>query len=184
VGEPAEVIDSLRAEPTESSGDFDGRFAEFFEAHFPRLFRYLDRLGGDPDAAADLAQEAFIRLYRRGSFPDSPEAWLITVAMNLFRNRQASASRRRRLLTLVRGAHAHSDAPADPAMNVESAEAVRRVRRALDRLGARDRELLLLRAEGYAYRELAEVFGVAEGSVGTLLARAKDAFARELGDAG
>jgi len=33
-----------------------------YEAHFPRLFRYLDRLSGDPALSADLAQEAFVRL--------------------------------------------------------------------------------------------------------------------------
>jgi DNA-directed RNA polymerase specialized sigma24 family protein len=40
----------------------------------------------------------------------------------------------------------------------------------------RDRELLLLRAEGYSYRELAGALRLNEASIGTLLARARDAF--------
>ena len=45
-----------------------------------------------------------------------------------------------------------------------------------DRLAERDRQMLLLRADGYAYRELAAALGLNESSVGTLLARAKRAF--------
>jgi RNA polymerase sigma-70 factor (ECF subfamily) len=51
-----------------------------------------------------------------------------------------------------------------------------RVRATIERLGERDRQLLLLRAEGYGYRELAAALGLNEASVGTLLARAKRAF--------
>ena len=91
---PAEGADTL-AEPTLS---FHESFVRLFRAHHQRLYRYLQRLSGDPDLAADLAQETFIRLYRRGALPDSPEAWLISVAMNLFRNRY-----RRALLATRRG---------------------------------------------------------------------------------
>jgi RNA polymerase sigma factor (sigma-70 family) len=53
-------------------------------------------------------------------------------------------------------------------------------RTALDSLPLRDRQLLLLRYEGYSYRELASALDLTETSVGTLLARAKDAFRRAL----
>jgi DNA-directed RNA polymerase specialized sigma24 family protein len=48
---------------------------EQFEQHYRRLYRYLDRLTGDPEQAADLAQETFVRLYQRGSMPDDTAAW-------------------------------------------------------------------------------------------------------------
>lgn len=160
--------------------DFERGLAELFEAEFPRLFRLIDRLGGDPDLASDLAQEAFVRLYRRGSLPDAPPAWLAAVAMNLFRNDRTTASRRRRLLTLARGADAHADPAPEPDASIESQESRVAVRAALDRLPERERRLLLLRAEGYGYREIAEIVGVGETSVGTYVARAKEAFMREL----
>jgi RNA polymerase sigma factor (sigma-70 family) len=50
------------------------------------------------------------------------------------------------------------------------------VRAALRELSPRDQEMLLLRAEGYSYREIASALGLNEPSVGTLLARAKRAF--------
>ena len=50
------------------------------------------------------------------------------------------------------------------------------VRRTLDRMSPRDRALLLLREEGYSYRELGIALALHEASVGTLLARAKSTF--------
>jgi RNA polymerase sigma-70 factor (ECF subfamily) len=57
---------------------------------------------------------------------------------------------------------------------------VERVREALETLSPRDREMLLLRQEGFSYREIAEVAGVSDRSVGTILARALQRFAGEL----
>jgi RNA polymerase sigma-70 factor (ECF subfamily) len=51
-----------------------------------------------------------------------------------------------------------------------------RVRRAIDRLPERERRLLLLRAEGYSYRDIAVALELNEASVGTLLARARRSF--------
>ncbi len=155
---------------------FQDRVVELFHAHFHRLVRYLDRLSGDPDLAADLAQEAFIRLHQRGALPEHPEAWLISVAMNLFRNAKSTGARRRRLLTPALAEGAMSDPLPTPLQAVESADERDRVRAALDRLSERERHILLLRAEGYGYRELAEALYLREVSIGTLLARAKRAF--------
>src|SRR5919106_2164745 len=93
----------------DSASSFRVAFAALFDAHFQRLFRFLDRLSGEPELAADLAQEAFVRLYRRGELPDTPEAWLITVALNLFRNARSTRTRRRRLLSVIRGEGVQSD---------------------------------------------------------------------------
>jgi RNA polymerase sigma factor (sigma-70 family) len=162
---------------------FQDSFVALFQAEFPRLYRYLDRLSGEPDLAADLAQEAFVKLYRRGALPDAPQAWLITVAMNLFRNVKSGRSRRSRLLTVARGEAVLADPPPSPEQITVDEESRRRVRAALDRLPERERQLLLLRAEGYSYRDLASVLGLNEASVGTLLARARAAFRQRYEDA-
>jgi RNA polymerase sigma-70 factor (ECF subfamily) len=146
---------------------FRDQVAALFELRFPRLHRVMNRLSGDADLAADLAQEAFIRLHQRGSLPDRPEAWLISVAMNLFRNEYATRIRRRRLLAVVTPPAVEE--PADP-------ERRRRVRVVLEGLPERDRSLLVLSAEGYRYRDLAEALGLHETSVGVFLARARRAF--------
>lgn len=147
-----------------------------FTAEFPRLFRVLNRLSGDADLASDLTQEAFIRLHSRGSMPDDPCAWLISVALNLFRNARTTGARRRRLLTPFRAEAVMADPPAVPGVALEDEDRRAQVRRTLERLSERDRQLLLLRAESYRYREIAVALDLKEGSVGTLLARAKRAF--------
>jgi RNA polymerase sigma factor (sigma-70 family) len=155
---------------------FHDQYVALFEAHFQRLYRYLDRLSGEPELAADLVQDAFVRLYRRGALPDAPEAWLISVAMNLFRNARSGRARHRRLLTLARSEGVLGDAARSPEQDAVAAESKLRVRSVLDRMPDRDRQLLLLSAEGYSYRDIAAALELNEGSVGTLLARARRAF--------
>lgn len=155
---------------------FHDRFVELFNAHFDRLWRVMDRLSGEPELAADLVQEAFIKLHQRGSLPDAPEAWLITVALNLFRNQKASRKRRLRLLTAARVEGVQADPAPSPDEAAIAGETRRRVRSALERLPAREREMLLLQAEGYRYRDIARALDLNEASVGVLLARAKRTF--------
>ena len=157
----------------EAGAEFDDRFVELFEANFQSLNRYLDRLSGDADLAADLAQEAFVRLYRRGSMPDEPGAWLVTVAMNLFRNARTTRSRRHRLLTFLRGEGA---VPPSAESGVARDQLRRDVRAAIEQMPEREQRLLLLRAEGYSYRDIASALQLKEASVGTLLARARRQF--------
>jgi RNA polymerase sigma-70 factor (ECF subfamily) len=53
-----------------------------------------------------------------------------------------------------------------------------RVRAVLGALKPREAQLLLLRASGLAYRELAGALGIEPASVGTMLARAETEFER------
>ena len=179
----AVALSAIAPTRNDQASSFREAFVALFDAHFQRLFRFLDRLSGEPELAADLAQETFVKLYRRGALPDAPEAWLISVAMNLFRNVKASRSRRQRLLTISRGAGAHSDPPPPPDAGTERAEERRRVRSVLDGMTERERSLLLLRAEGYSYRDIAAALQLNEASVGVLLARAKRAFRESYEDA-
>jgi len=55
------------------------------------------------------------------------------------------------------------------------------VRRALDLLGERDREVLLLWDAGLSYKEIADRTGLAPGGVGTTLARARQRLVEAFG---
>jgi RNA polymerase sigma-70 factor (ECF subfamily) len=144
-------------------------FDSLFEGLYPSLYRYLHRLTGDPDAADDIAQEAFVRLLRQDLPEPEIRPWLFTVAVNLVRDRARKMERRQRLLSTATPAAGSVRRPDD---DVERAERVAAVRAALDRLSERDRQLLLMREEGFKYVEIANVIGVAPASVGTLIARA------------
>lgn len=165
-------------------GPFDDLFREEFERRFASLFRYLDRLSGDPELAADIAQEAFIRLYQRGAMPENTGSWLAVVARNLLQNARSKSARRRRLLARKGAEELTGDANPSPETDLETARRRSSVRSALDRLPTREREMLVLRYEGYTYREIAEALDITYASVGTLLVRAKAAFRRTLEDRG
>lgn len=158
---------------------FDAAFRGAFDDRFAELFRYLDRLSGDPALASDIAQETFVRLYERGEMPQDVRGWLVSVANNLFRDERRRAGRRRLLLARRAPEHTLGDAPLQPDDALMQQERQATVRRALNELPERDRQLLLLRYGGYSYRELAVALDLTESSVGTLLVRAKAQF-REL----
>jgi RNA polymerase sigma-70 factor (ECF subfamily) len=152
--------------------DFDAVFAKLY----PSLFRYLQRLTGDDDVAEDIAQESFVRLLRQRLPEDEVRPWLFTVAMNLVRDRARKSDRRHRLLTSAPELVTRRPLPDE---DVERAERIAAVRDVLERLPERDRQLLLMREEGFKYDEIARVIGVAPASVGTLIARALKKFAAE-----
>jgi len=151
---------------------FEAELTRLYRVQFPALYRYLDRTLGDSQLATDIAQEAFIRLYDRGSMPDEPVAWLITVVNNLVRDDYRRTGRRLRLLEHAGYNVGHSSTPADAATRVDQQERREQVRAALEHLSPRDRQALLLRHSGYSYREVAVALGITETSVGTILLRA------------
>lgn len=148
--------------------DYDRVFAELY----PALFRYLHRLTGDPDAAEDAAQEAFVRLTEQELPEEDARPWLFTVATNLIRDRARKADRHRRLEPHV----PRANAPEAPDISTERRERIAMVRQVLDQLSERDRTMLMMREEGFRYAEIARAVDVAPGSVGTLLARAARRF--------
>lgn len=151
--------------------DFDA----FFDDVFPALFRYCVRLTGDPDVAEDVAQEAFLRFVRDGveGPPNALRVWLFKVATHLVRDRHRVRENRRRLLE--ENPVTPSAFP-DPEADAERAETVASVRKALDELAPRDKQLLLMQGEGFSYKEMAQTVGVKPTSIGTLLARAQGRF--------
>ena len=154
--------------------------ARLFEENYDALCRYLLRFTGDADAAADAAQEAFVRLLDRAPRAESPRAWLFTVATNFALESSRTRSRRWRLLLSGASRVPHADAPPQPDARVEADLDRRRVQAALLALSEKERQALLMREEGFAQREIAEAVGTTTGSVGTLIARAMDKLARNL----
>lgn len=168
---PGEGREALNREPP-----FEVLFRVLYEERFPMLNRYLHRLSGETAVADDIAQESFVRLYQRGSMPEDPPAWLVSVANNLVRDERRKVVRRLRLLSLHGEYGEDAQESPSPEAEVVSAERVMAVRCSLGKLSLRDRQLLVLHHEGYSYREIADALGIAATSVGTLLVRASAAF--------
>jgi RNA polymerase sigma-70 factor (ECF subfamily) len=160
--------------------DADERLKSLFHEYYQGLVGLLYRLVGNREESEELAQEAFIRLARHPIIwrpPDEVLAWLRRVSLNLGYN--ALRSRKRELERLQKNARLSeplADSTDGPEARVLRSEEIVRVRLALAQLPERHQMCLLLRYGGLSYKEIAQVLNVAPGSVGTLLARAEDAF--------
>ena len=158
----------------------DDRFAEVFRRHYPRLVGLSRRVLGDVDEAEDAAQEAMLALRTdpvAGRSDEDVAAWLSRVVTNGSLNRLRSRRRAdvRAQVVAAGDVRLPVDDPADAAVGADKRE---RVRAALAVLPQRQATALLLRHAGHSYREIASALGVAEGSVGVLLARGERAFRR------
>jgi RNA polymerase sigma factor (sigma-70 family) len=156
----------------------DDRFAEIFRRHYARLVGLAGRVLGDTHEAEDAAQEALLALRAdpvAGRGDDEIAVWLSRVVTNGSLNRLRSRRRAEVRAQVVGGRDVRP--PADePVDAVVGADERARVRAALAVLPERQATALLLRHAGHSYREIATVLGVAEGSVGVLLARGERAF--------
>ncbi|MCK5489183.1 MAG: sigma-70 family RNA polymerase sigma factor, partial [Gemmatimonadetes bacterium] len=123
------------------SEDFQAVYRELY----PSLSRYVHRFTRDADAAADIVQDSFLRLLEHDLPRDEVRPWIFVVATNLARDRVRRRERRRRLLLANQERRVTAGSPQD---EVERAELIAIVRRALNRLSDRDRQMLLMREEG------------------------------------
>jgi RNA polymerase sigma-70 factor (ECF subfamily) len=154
------------------------QFRQLFEEQRDRVYRYLRALGASPSDGEELAQEAFLRLFRylrNGGTVNDHRAWLLRVAHNLWRE-QGRIRVRRPAEALA------SNDFLDPQPNPESLFAERqrelRLRGAIERLTELQRSALYLRSEGLSYREAAEVLGVGVSTVAAAVRRAVEKLGR------
>ncbi len=140
------------------------------------LARYLTRNDAD---AQDVVQDAYLRALKyfsgfRGAEGSDGRAWLLAIV----RNTAYSWRRRHRADALATefDEELHSDAVAEnhPAAALERDGARESLHRALDRLPAEFREVIVLRElEGMSYKEIGDVTGVPMGTVMSRLSRAR-----------
>ena len=143
-----------------------------FRTYHQPLVRYLTRRLGDRDWAEEVAQETFLRALKQENIV-SERAWLFAVATNLVRDEARKDSRRRRRLEILREQSRAEEIVEPEPLTIERAEEAAFARKALEALGERDREALLMREEGLNYIEIANALELSVSSVGTTLARAR-----------
>jgi RNA polymerase sigma-70 factor (ECF subfamily) len=136
-----------------------------FARHWDDVFRFALAWTNDWAAAEDLAQEAFLRLWRtRGSLDWSKPVvpWLITTTRRLATDRFRALARR----VVPRPA----PATLDPSM----AERWLDLRAAMARLSPMERAALILTTvEGHPTEAVATLLGVSAGSVRSAVSRAR-----------
>jgi len=150
--------------------------AEVFELSYRRLVVQLYGVVGNLTEAEDLVQEAFVRASAAGGRfrrVDNPEAWLRRTAINLHRNRWRKLRNFRRVRPQL------EETPQD----LPGLEEHVTVIEALRRLPEAQRAALALHyLADQPVAEIAELLGVAEGTVKTRLMRGREALAALLSE--
>lgn len=147
------------------------------EPLLPRLWRFAYVLCGARDVAEDLVQATCVRaLERRRQFEPSTrlDHWLFAILRSIWLNEIRS----RRVRAGEGVVEAEETLTFDGAAAAETNLLARQVLTALARLPIAQRETaLLVYAEGFSYREAAELTGVPIGTVMSRLAAARAALA-------
>jgi RNA polymerase sigma-70 factor (ECF subfamily) len=163
-------IDPLANAPDRASLDALTEMA--YREHSVAIHRVAMRSTRDPEAAADVTQEVFIRLFtevRAGRRPDNVRAWLYRASANLVvsRARRSTVARRYAPLLLPR------DTPAEPETISIEREEHRALARAMAGLPALERTALVMAAEGASGIEIADYLGRSRGATRTMMSRAR-----------
>jgi len=151
-------------------------FAMLFERYHRRVYGFALRMTGDAHTAEDIAQRAFLNLYRKpppGTGRASFKALLFTVARNEAIN-EGKRRGRRKEASLDKSPEAIDGRPAAEEQSARREEA-QRVGALVEELPDDEREILLLRqVEGLTFREVCETTGLSRDAVRWRLARAME----------
>lgn len=160
-------------------------FETIFIRYYPLVYRLAYRYVGQPDEAEDIAQEVFMRFYHLPPHATSEaqqRAWLCRVAINLglnvLRKRKSRFDQERQLDTVAQESALDISEERDPERFVLAGEQAELVRSILAQLPERQQVCLMLRSTGLSYEEIAEATGIPITSIGSVLARAMQAFRR------
>jgi RNA polymerase sigma-70 factor, ECF subfamily len=153
--------------------DVEGFDRWYLQLH-PVLLASLLVVAGDPDEAREATDEAFARAFER--WPrvrdmESPAGWVFRTALNVVKRRARRQSLERRLLGRVA-----PEVEAPLGWSVEILDAVRA-------LPERERVAITLRyVADLSTAQIAEVMGIAPGTVGSTLFAGRRRMAMALGD--
>jgi len=180
-GLPTETPDSPDADIVARvlGGDVEA-FGIIIRRYESGLLRFATRMLGSSDVAADAVAEGLVRAYRHLATCREParlRSWLYRIVGN--RCRSYLARRSTDELSLEE-APAQAD-PADPALDVERAEQLVLVERALAGLSEEKREAFLLKhVEGLSYEEMAAMTGERIPTLKMRVHRAREALLEAL----
>jgi RNA polymerase sigma-70 factor (ECF subfamily) len=160
-------------------------FQRLYDSAFQVLLRVAFRITNNWEAAEDLCQESFFRLYERNMvFPNQEEAkyWLIRVVKNAALNYAKRKERERKAYQRAfREDHRQEETGEGLLVKKETSE---EVKSALEKLPDNLRMVLILKE--YAemnYKEIGKALGISEGNVKVRVFRARERLAILLAEA-
>jgi RNA polymerase sigma-70 factor (ECF subfamily) len=178
-------------------GGDQAAFDEMVSRYWDRIYSMVNQLLRNPEDAEEVTQDAFIRAHRGlGNFRGESafSTWLYQIATNLARNRYWYWWRRKRSQSISFDAPIGADSdttlaeiiPADvetPGDITVNQEYVAHIAQGMERLGAKHREVLILRnVKNLSYEEIAGILGISVGTVKSRIARARESLRATLGE--
>lgn len=173
--------------PDQASAEPSGweSIEELFAALESPLLGYALRLVGEPGAAEDMVQEAFMKLHAQFDQVREPKRWLYRTVHNLALNHRRNSGK---IVHLPGSAGAGEPSAKDavdpqplPDEQIARLEGIGLVRLSLETLDERSRELVRLKFnEDLSYKEISARTGLNIGHIGYLLHHALKALADEL----
>jgi RNA polymerase sigma-70 factor, ECF subfamily len=155
-----------------------------FEAHERELFSHALRATKDREVAADLVQEAFLRLIgelRAGRRPDDVRPWLYRVLTNLIVSRSRHKGAVDRWVQTLRRTDDREESTAEG--DVIETDTRHELELAIAQLAPDARIAVLLAARGFDGPMIASQLGRSQAATRTLLCRARMQLRRHLQDA-
>jgi RNA polymerase sigma-70 factor (ECF subfamily) len=167
-------------------------FEELVRRYQRPVFALIVRIVRDPSRAEELAQDTFVKAFRRLETFDGHRkfsSWVLAIAHNTaideIRRSGGEASPLEEMGDDVRESRHFTDARDGPARMAERAELAQAIERAIGRLRPEYRELASLRYESdLGYEEIAEITALPVGTVKSYLHRARKELAESLSAAG
>ena len=161
--------------------DEAARFVEtLFAKHHGEIHVYLLRMVRDPELAADLTQDAFVKAYRNYDTLEKPEnarAWLYQIAHRV----ALDEIRRRKIIRFLPWTGESRGAAPSAEHTVMDLRLSGDLQRALDRIPERQRAALLLaELHDLTGLELAAALGVSHVAARALLTRARESLRQAL----
>jgi RNA polymerase sigma-70 factor (ECF subfamily) len=157
----------------------DSEFKRIFLEHYARVAAILWRLLGDPMRAEEVANDAFWRLYQQPTLAEGTDnvgGWLYRTATNLGIDALRASARRVRYEQTASTEKQNATSSPSPLENLLAEEKRARVRVVLASIRPAQAQLLILRASGLSYKELAEALNLKPSGIGTMLNRAEAEF--------
>jgi RNA polymerase sigma-70 factor, ECF subfamily len=160
----------------------DDAFAEIVDRYKDSLVNYLTHLVRSRDRAEEIAQDAFVRLYRNAANYRERERlgpYLFRIATNLVVSEVRREKRWSLLLPRLHASTRQSSPPPDATLFTD--EIQRQVSAALEKLPIKYRApLVLFEMEEWSYDEIAKALDVACGTVKSRISRARELMRKHL----
>ena len=147
---------------------------ELFRTYHNDVYRYLYSLSHDASLSEDLASEVFLKVVRSiGTFRGEADikTWLFSIARHEWYDYLRKKNRQIRTEAMT---EFFESMDLGPEARYHTQEIIRRIYRLLEQEPERNRNIVLMRLDGYSFYEISQKYGISESSARVIDFRTKD----------